>query len=461
MPTALRAALDHSAISPDSVGIYARRIDGRAPALALNAEQPLSPASVMKLVTTYAALEMLGPAYTWQTDFLGDGPLRDGALQGNLYIRGGGDPKITLERFWLWLRELRARGIERIDGDVILDQSLFSRSADNFVDDEPLRAYKAEPRALLVNFNAFRVRLVPDAGNTVIVDMFPSLKEIVVDNRVRSSAAPCVAWRDALNYGIETQAGTRVLKLEGGFPVSCGARELQLELIDAEAYIGALFQSLWRELGGVLKGRVRVAETPPAATLIASFHSEPLALAIRDINKYSNNVMARQLLLTLAARAQRPATRAIGVQAIETWLKANGLLAPGLIIENGSGLSRNERISARGLGKLLEHGWRSRYAPEFVSSLPIAGFDGTLQNRLKSADGAAYARLKTGSLDNVRSIAGYVIDRANVAWVVVAIVNDPRADQAEIVFQALLAHLRSHASTRPVPRRLKPELVPE
>ena len=413
----------------------------------------------MKLVTTYAALDLLGPAYAWQTDFLHDGRLSDGTLKGNLYIRGGGDPKITLERFALWLRELRARGVERIQGDVVLDQSLYARDATNFVDDEPLRAYKTEPRALLINFNAIRLRLEASAGE-VSVDMFPSLSGISIDNRLKTGEGVCSAWREGVRYSLDTRADARVLKLEGTLPPSCGARELQLELLEPDVYSAALFKVFWAELGGRFEGRVRSAETPTAATVIASFKSEPLALMIRDINKFSNNVMARQLLLTLGARAQRPATTEQGVRAIETWLRAKGLASSSLVIENGSGLSRTERISAVALAKLLEHAWRSAYAPEFVSSLPIAGFDGTLQNRFKSADGMAYARLKTGSLDGVRSIAGYLVDRTSTPWVVIAIVNDPRADAADPIFQAFLAHLRERADTRQTRRSSKPQLVP-
>lgn len=454
----MRAALDQAGIPAQHLALYAYSIEGRGRVVAWNADVAMSPASVMKLVTTYAALDLLGPAYVWQTDVLHDGRLSDGTLQGNLYIRGGGDPKITLERFWLWLRELRARGIDRIDGDVILDQSLFSRSAAHFIDDEPLRAYKAEPRALLVNFNAFRVRLEPGADSTVSIDMFPSLREISIDNRLKSSAGPCPAWRDAVVYSIEAAAHVRVLKLEGVLPSSCGARELHLELLDADAYIGALFETLWRELGGVLKGRVRVGETPAAATLVSRFQSEPLALVIRDINKYSNNVMARQLLLTLAARTQRPASAEAGVGAIEAWLRANGLASRALVIENGSGLSRTERLSAHGLAKLLEHAWRSPYAPEFVGSLPIGGLDGTLRNRFKLGDRGV--RLKTGSLDGVRSIAGYVRDRGGATWAVVAIINDTKAAQAEAVFEAFVTQLGERGPVRRATKRLKPELVP-
>jgi D-alanyl-D-alanine carboxypeptidase/D-alanyl-D-alanine-endopeptidase (penicillin-binding protein 4) len=197
-----------------------------------------------------------------------------------------------------------------------------------------------------------------------------------------------------------------------------------------------LFRALWRELGGNLAGRVREGITPASARLIAVQESPPLGEVVRDVNKYSNNVMARQIFLSLDAT--RPATPEGAQRRIKGWLAAKSLSLPELMLDNGSGLSRNERISADGLGALLLAAWRSPVMPELMSSLPLAGVDGTLKKRLNGSTATGRAHLKTGYLDGVRAIAGYVLDNADRRWVVVFLINDPRSRLGKPAMDALL-----------------------
>lgn len=449
LPPAVLAALKRAQIPASNIAVVAQRQDQRLTRIEHEANKPMLPASVMKLLTTYAALDMLGPAFIWRTEMLSDAPFDSGTLKGNLYLKGGGDPKITLERFWLWLRELRSSGIHTIAGDVVLDQSLFELPPESIIDSDPLRAYNTEPRALLVNFNSMRLRLGNSGGPNIDIDVLPALPTLRLANRLQVKSGRCDAWRANLSSKLLGSAVNPTLELSGSFPRNCVDREMHLNVVPPEIYIGGLFKTLWRELGGKFEGVVRNGVAPKSARRLAGFDSEPLALVIRDINKFSNNLMARQLLLTLGARSANPATPQAGAEAIAKWLAARNLSMPELIIENGSGLSRRERISAERLARLLRDAYRHPLSAEFMSSLPLAGIDGTMKSRLLNTSAASYARVKTGALDNVRSMAGYITDRSQSVWIVIAMVNDPLAENAIPVFDALLLALREQGAMTP------------
>lgn len=434
LPKPVAAALRTAGIASDRVAIVVQAVDAGRPLLAHNAQTAMHPASTMKLLTTWAGLELLGPAHTWKTEALVDAAPANGRLPGNLYLRGSGDPKLTVEAFWLLLRQLRARGISDIAGDLVLDRSAFALPPHDpaAFDGRPLRPYNVGPDALLVNLDSIRLTLVAD-GERRAVQVIPETPDdgIAVANGLKFVDAACGDWRD------QVQARNRAdgIELVGHFPAGCGEKALHLSPWPADLQVERLFRALWRELGGTLAGQVRAGTTPPAARLVATQESPPLADIVRDINKYSNNVMARQLLLGLAA--ERPATPEAARRRVEDWLAAKGLQLPGLVIDNGSGLSRGERISAEGLARLLLAAWASPVMPEFASSLPVAGVDGTLRQRSSTVSGRAH--LKTGSLDGVRALAGYVLDRNGRRWVTVILINDPRASHGKPAMDALLA----------------------
>jgi D-alanyl-D-alanine carboxypeptidase/D-alanyl-D-alanine-endopeptidase (penicillin-binding protein 4) len=200
-----------------------------------------------------------------------------------------------------------------------------------------------------------------------------------------------------------------------------------------------LFTRLWRELGGTFAGGVRDADTPPGARRLLAHRTQSLAEIVRDINKFSNNVMARQLFLALGAIALgAPASYEKSTRAVTQWLAARGLAFPELVLENGSGLSRTERISAKNLGQLLLVAQRAAIMPEYIASLPLVAVDGTMKKRLAGADVAGQAHIKTGTLSGVRAIAGYVLDAKGRTVVVVCLVNHERAPNAAVVQDALL-----------------------
>lgn len=441
LPASVAAALRDAGVPQSAVGVVVQRVDAPAPALLLNAEQAMNPASTMKLLTTYAALEQLGAGYAWHTDAYSAAPLQNEVLRGDLVLKGMGDPALTLERFWLLLRELRQRGVREIQGDLILDQSYFERSAADpgSFDDQPDRAYNVAPDALLVNYKAVRFDFRPDAGSVAVVAS-PALPAIRIVNQVQPGAGKCEGWKQRVTRQVQRDGANVTIQFSGRYPAACGVQSLELALFDDTGYISQLFTQLWREMGGVFNGQVRAGGVPDNARLLARMDSLPLADVVRLVNKYSNNVMARQLLLTLGAEQEEaPGTMGKGALAIRNWLAAKGSRYPELVLENGAGLSRSERVSPRHLGEVLINAWYSPVMPAFVSSLPVSAVDGTMKSRLKNTALAGRAYIKTGSLDGVKTMAGYVLDAQDRHWVVVFLVNHKNADKARDAMDALLA----------------------
>lgn len=442
LPAPVAAALSQANIPNSAVALYVQDLAQAAPLLAHNADVGMHPASVIKLVTTYAGLQTLGPAYRWKTEFYTDGSVKGDRLDGNLIVKGYGDPKITLERFWLWLRDLRARGIRDIRGNVVIDRSYFDipRQDPGAFDGQPYEPYNTQPDALLLNFHAHRLQFLPDerAGTLRIVFEVP-IPGARIANRVRITNGGCDNWEDALRYRVEQTPKGLVLNFSGSYSAACGDKSMHLALLDPNAYVYALFKPLWEELGGRWRGQVVDGSVPADARLLARHESPPLAEVIRDINKFSNNVMARQLYLTLGAETLgAPATLDKAGQAVANALAVKGLDFLELVMENGSGLSRRTRISAHHLGDLLRVAAASPMAAEFESSLPVVALDGTMRKRLKDNGVAGNAHIKTGSLDGVRAIAGYVLDARGRRNVVVCLINDPNAAHARPVQDALL-----------------------
>ncbi|MDB5822558.1 MAG: dacB [Herminiimonas sp.] len=448
LPPNVTDAFRRAGIPLTSVGAWVQRIQAgpavtaaepEATLIALNDGLPFNPASTMKLVTSAAALEMLGPAYTWKTRAYAGGPLVGGELQGDLIIKGSGDPRLVQENLWLFLRQLRDRGIRDIRGNLVLDNSLFEPVAYDPAqfDGDPLRAYNAGPDALLLNYKAFSFRFVPDPPNGIV--------KVMIDPPVAGYplAAPrlgteeCGDWKGKMGAAF----GDKGAAFSGSYAASCGERTWYVHpwQMSHAQYFGVVFRQLWRDLGGTLTGDVRNGVVSPNASQVGQWESTMLPEAVRDMNKFSNNVMARQILLTIATEtSHQAANSAQGAQAIGAWLAGKGIDTRGLTIENGSGLSRNERIAPRTMGRILAAMFQSPLMPEFISSLPLAGVDGTMRRRLNGRSVNGNAHIKTGSLNEVRTIAGYVLAASGRRYVVVCMVNDARASLAQEAQDALL-----------------------
>jgi D-alanyl-D-alanine carboxypeptidase/D-alanyl-D-alanine-endopeptidase (penicillin-binding protein 4) len=454
LPSAVIQELKKADIPRSGIAVEVREVGKHSSLISINAQRAMNPASVMKLITTYAALDLLGPAYTWKTEAWIDGELKDGVLDGNLILKGYGDPKFTIEQFWLWLRELRGRGLREIKGDLVLDRSYFDLPVydPSEFDSDPIRAYNVGPDALLLNFNTLRFRYTPD-GNGMKVITEPRLEGLILDNQLilHPPTGDCNDWNDT----ILTQATGDSVVLQGGYPSDCGEREQSLSILPHTRYVESVFRTVWKEVGGTLNGGMREAAVPEVAQLFSTHRSEPLGSVIRDINKFSNNVMARQVFLTLGSASYRPSLAAEwgmndmplnaerSIETIQVWLQRQGLDFPELVLENGAGLSRKERISARHMTQLLQSAANHPLYPELQSSLPILGVDGSVKRRLKESAAASHAHLKTGTLDGVRTLAGYVRSKNGKEWVVVFFINHYNAKRGQDAQDALIEWLAS------------------
>ncbi len=427
LPETVVSALVKAKIPPASFSASVQEVGADKPLLAYHADTPRNPASAIKLLTTYLALEALGPTYVWKTTALAQAPPRGGVLDGDLYLKGYGDPYLVLERFWLLVRELRLRGVREIRGDLVIDNTYFDVGAarPGDFDGRPYSPYNLIPDALLVNFQAVNFMFRPDpAANRVEILADPLPANLRIRNQVQLVDGRCSGRSNRINFTVAEIAGREEATFTGRFSRRCGEYRVARSLVTGPSYVYGLFRALWEESGGTIRGHLRVAPADPGLKTLARLDSVPLSDVITGVNKFSNNVMARHLLLTLGAeRFGAPATVEKGKRAAAAELQRLGLSFPELEIGNGAGLARETRISAHSLNRLLLAAAEGPYGAEFESSLALAGLDGTLRRRFRNEEFTGHMHLKTGTLNGVRSLAGYVQSRSGRKFAVTMIQN--------------------------------------
>ena len=452
IPVAITSSLERNQIPLDAISISVTEIEPGKPGkniakavLDWRASEVMNPASTMKILTTLAGLDILGPQYRWRTKLFTDGVIRQGTLKGNLYLQGSGDPKLIPEELAKLMKDLQALGIQKIDGNLFFDRSAYAPSAmeHNTIDGESLRAYNVPPDPLLYAFRTLSFQIGKSrTADFIDISYTPALSQLKVVNQMQLVDRSCDNWKSNIRFNLDPETGTNTNQLltaqfSGTFPSGCKGVNYNVVALDANTFLTQGFTASWELAGGswVKPPTGKDGSVPIAARLLLQFEGIHLADDVQDINKYSNNVMARQLLLTLALEKMgKPATTANGDLVIQGWLKQNGLNFPGLVIENGSGLSRNEAISAGQMNQLLLAARNLPIGEVFYNSLPIAGADGTMRNRLMTQlrkflhlKKKPEARIKTGSLADVRAISGYVISKSGKMYAVSSFINHPNA----------------------------------
>lgn len=456
LPAPIEKALSRAKVSRDAVSMLVVDAgNGKpVPRLSWRIDTPMNPASVMKVVTTYSALDALGRDFTWKTKVILDGSTSGGLLNGNLVVQGGGDPKLVVERLQALLAQVQAGGARVIRGDIVLDRSAFSVPATDpgEFDGEPLRPYNARPDALLINFKTLVMTFTPDLpSGRALVRYEPPLAGVQVGASVPMvRVARCGDWRSELRASVENPVNIEFL---GTYSSACGEKIWPSAYADPASFAARAIEGSWRQLGGLLTGTVRDA-TPAELAMLRSkgslsgekpavrfeHQSLPLLEVVRDVNKYSNNIMAQHLFLTLGLQGSlgQPKTGTLesARTALAAWWRKSlpGTTPP--VMDNGSGLSRSERITAASLSALLQHAAKSPLAADLADSLPVAGVDGTLRERGKNVAGLAF--LKTGSLRDVTAIAGYANGNSGARYIVVGLINHPNASAARPALDALL-----------------------
>jgi D-alanyl-D-alanine carboxypeptidase/D-alanyl-D-alanine-endopeptidase (penicillin-binding protein 4) len=426
LPDRPRAVIKQQLVPDDAVTVVVRDVLTGENVVEMNATTPRTPASVMKVLPTFAALDILGPAYTWKTRAYAGGPVTKGVLQGNLYLKGGGDPLMTIERWWRFVTDLRQTGLRAIEGDIVVDETLFAPTDERpgDFDGRPWRTYNLLPNPLLVNLQSseFIVRPNDETGAIdVAVDPFPA--NLTVENRLRAVNARC-AGRNRTFAVTSPPGNPDKIVVSGSVSMRCPRQSYRRVIMTPADFAYGTFRRLWEQQGGTIAGGLTRAPTPTEAKQLLSQESLTLGEIVRVTNKYSSNVMARTLVLTLdAEKGKVPATVVGGEAVIKDWLAGRGLHFEELVIGNGSGLSRVARISGKSLAELLQAAWRGRFAPEFLATLPLGGLDGTLRKRFERVKDPSRIRMKTGTLNGVSSIAGYVTGDSGRTYVVVVMVN--------------------------------------
>lgn len=443
LPASVLVALQRAKVPASAMSVVVERVGDPEPLIAWNASRPMMPASTMKLVTTFSGLSILGPDFRWRTTAYADGPVDpDGTLQGNLYIKGTGDPKLVPEELIDLVDKLRKAGIKRVAGGLVLDKSYFAASTRDLpsFDDDVSAPYNVGPDPLLYAFKAVSFTVTPGDDGKIAVDVLPPLANLSIDNQLVEGTGSCgaaaAAARPTLSAG---GGGIMTASFAGDYPLRCGAHTTNLAILDHTTFFARGFLALWQQDGGTIAGPVSEGKVPTTARPLAVHHSPVLGSIVYDINKFSNNVMARNLFLTIGAVAGKPpATPEQSSRAIRAFLQKSGIAMPDLDLENGSGLSREEQVSAQSLAALLQAANASPVAQAFIDSLPIAGIDGTMKNRLTNAGVLGNAHIKTGTLRDVRAIAGYVAGADGQSYVVVSFINDDRAEGARAAHDTLL-----------------------
>ncbi|QJR10466.1 D-alanyl-D-alanine carboxypeptidase DacC [Usitatibacter rugosus] len=432
LPDTLRAQVEAAGLPPDALSYTVQRLPDGATWAAAGADRSVQPASTLKLLTSLVALDTLGPIYRGRSELLLSGVKTAGVFEGDVILRGLGDVDLDAVAFERLLGALRLEGIQEIRGDLVLDRTFFDPARTDVgvppFDEAPEFRYNLIPDALMAGSNLMHLDLASDQ-DTVRVLVATPLSGVTVETKMELVDRSCEDWEDGWKYpAVRTgRDGFVVVTLLGEYPRDCRA-STAINVIDRVAYTERLFRATWQRLGGKFRGRVRDGVAPSTARLVASHGSRPLSQVLIDINKRSDNPVTRVMFLTLgvASGAGRPTAQSADA-VIRAWMETHGIDSAGLVLENGSGLSRTERVTPNQLAAVLRLAAAGPWAPEYMASLPVVAVDGGMRNRLRTSPAAATARIKTGTLRDVTAIAGYVRDSGGGTNVVVAMLNHERA----------------------------------
>ena len=443
LPAPVMQVLQLNGIAAQDLGVMVLR--GDETVLAHGATVAMQPASTIKVVTTLVGLERLGPVFRGRTELRSNGAIQDGVLRGDLVLKGGADADLSGAVLQDMLRALRYQGVRHIDGNLVLDRGLFLPARQDVgvapFDESPDAYYNVIPDALLVNKNLLQLDMRASA-RSMTLQMHPLLERVGILSEMTLIDVDCARWEEGWKLPeVRRRGDGRIdLVLRGTFPKNCN-RSYSVNVLDRDDYVERLVRQAWQDLGGTIGGKGMVGTAPLESRVLAAHAARTLPEIVRDINKLSDNTLARTLFLSLGSLQADPlegsmplptaqhgeTTFARADGAIRDWMRSQRIDDTGFVIENGSGLSRVERISAQQMAQVLQAGLRSQWAPEFQASLPIAALEGTMRRRLQGSPAAGRARLKTGSLRNVIAVAGYMPDANGNPCVVVAMVNSARA----------------------------------
>ena len=433
LPTTVADRLNASSMPKSALGVAVVRVSDGKTLWSHNADVAMQPASTLKVLTSIVALDTLTPPYRGRAELRSVGAVVDGVHEGTLFLKGFASPDFDWQALQAMLVTLKHKGVHEIRGDMILDRSFFNPLRPDLgvppFDESPEFRYNVIPDALMLNSNLQQLEIT-SSDDVFKITPTPALDRVSIVSDMTLVDQPCTDWEDVWKIPRveKNESGEIRVTLQGDFPRNCPVTT-SISVLDRVDFADRLFRALWSTLGGRFTGTMRDGVMPESAKLIAEHQSRTLAEINRDINKRSDNPMTRMMYFTLgtdlksavADSAQTTAARADRV--IRAWLAARSIDAKGLVLDNGSGLSRSERIMPITLAQVLREARRSQWAPEFLMSLPIVGFDGAMRKRFVDGPAVGRARFKTGYIRNVVTVAGYIHDARGEEYAVVAMLN--------------------------------------
>lgn len=424
MPQAILHELKKSKISRKDVSIYIKEAgNGGKVVASWNANTTRTPASVIKVLTTYASLLKLGFEYRFPTKVYTTGTIKNGILRGDLLIKGFGDPTLDDKDLESIVSEIASKGIKEITGNIIIDRSYFKVSSKNTsgFDKNIYSAYNAMPDAMMFNERISTVCITPKKRTSYKKGSDGSYRMV---DKLHYVNKPCKGKYSWPGVKIDQSSSVPTVILQGSLSSRCYNRNVCNVITKPyESFYYALKAKL-HSRGVSVKGRLTLQKIPSTAKLLHTHYSDRLEKIVSKTAKKSNNLYARHLLLTLGAKLYgAPASLQKGRDAVGKILRDNGALGHGtLMIDNGSGLSRIAKITAKNLGDMYDNAY-DRYGYRWMKTLSIAGVDGTIRRRFKNTSVKNHAWMKTGTLNRVKNIGGYVKNRAGKLYTVVILVN--------------------------------------
>jgi len=453
LPAGINNIIQKSGISKNDISIYIKEVgSGGRELAALNESKTRTPASVIKVLSTYAAVLKFGFDYRWPTQFYTVGALKNGVLNGDLIVKGFGDPTLSSKDLIGIVANIKAKGIRKITGNIVIDRTYFAVGTKNNsgFDKNIYSPYNAMPDAMMFNERISTICVTPnknDVHKKIVDDSYR------IKNNLQRVNKPCKGRYSWPGLKIDNSSAIPEVWLKGKISKKCGKRDICKVITKPyKSFYYALKDALKKE-GIAVSGRMRLYKVPSNANILFTHYSRSLEKIISKTAKKSNNLYARHLLLLLGAKMYgAPSTLAKGSKAVEYILRSKGALGQGTLkIDNGSGLSRTSKLSAKLLAQMYDNAY-SRYGTRWMKTLSIAGVDGTIKRRFRGTVVRNRAWMKTGTLNRVKNIGGYVKSKSGRTYTVVILVNTKqgkwKASQLQNNIMKWLVHYKGRGTVR-------------
>lgn len=451
LQSTLDKLLSSRCLSADKTAVSIVRIPDGQSVYAKNISTPLLPASILKISTTAAALHYLGPEYRFKTKVYHTGQFENGVISGDVYLKGYGDPSLNSERLWYITNQLKQQGINRIEGNLYADVQFFDDydRSPHWKVKRSQRPYDAKIGALSLNFNTIAVHVEPAEQTGQLVnawlDPAPAHIQLKILAKTTLKGRKKTVWARRVQ-----QNGQTIIEVHGKLRKNTRKRTLFLNVDDPTRYTIESFRSYLSKAGVQVRGQTGTGVTPAHAHKLQESKSQPLSVVLKELNTYSNNLIAEQIIKTIAAtQTKQRGSHAAGLQLVQQFYKQTGIRSQGIVLADGSGLSRQNQFTAQAMTDLLTNILpRFDIGPDFLSTLRVMGAQGVHSKRLKNSPAKAKIRAKTGTLYRVSTLAGYVPSEQGQLYAYALLLNDNRCGKygADRIEDKIISAIYQHGA---------------